>query len=176
MPPVLRPPPSTPSLHKSFSKSALLVPLPPLPDCQSPLSGVHHLLLHLTRDRDGASLGSGTEGRGGLSGGRALHFRPSTTLHPGPYMQTFCSDQVQEDMWLIYEETHNSRERPVPRAPIMEPCGGKSERHFLLEVSLSRQGSPLGQSLTLPPADSSLSCLPLYHPSFSSFPWKAMVG
>lgn len=80
---------------------------------------------------------------------------PSTTLHPGPYMQTFCSDQVQEDMWLIYEETHNSRERPVLRAPIMEPCGGKSERHFLLEVSLGRQGSPLGQSLTLPPADSS---------------------
>lgn len=79
---------------------------------------------------------SSTEGRGSLSGGRAGISGLPTTLHTGSYMQTFHSDQVQEDVWLTCEETHNSRERPVPlRAPIMELCGDKPERCFLLEVT-----------------------------------------
>lgn len=74
---------------------------------------------------------SSTEGRGSLTGGRTGHFRAPHTLQSGPCMQNFHSDEVQKDVWLIYEESHNSRERPVPLcAPIMELCGGKPERCF----------------------------------------------
>lgn len=46
----------------------------------------------------------------------------SITLHLGPCVQTFHSDQLQEDMWLIYEETHSSRERPVPLGSPILSC------------------------------------------------------